>query len=159
MRSDLHKELQSIGRKYALNKTYWVAEEVPTTCGVCDVWGISRSLDYATIAIEVKVSKQDYRSQSQKDKERYTVNNPMGNTNYVLCPSGLIRSEEIHELWGLLWWNGERIVNKKPAQFVECDDKHKLMTLINFLNNGNNTHKPILDILYVDCNIRNDKRS
>lgn len=144
MKSDLHAELQKIGQRYAINKSYWATEEVPTTAGICDVWGISRVLEYTTIAIEVKVSKKDFCSPSQKWKEAATYSNPQGNMNYILCPSNLIAPEDVHEAWGLLWWDGERIKNKKQPKFVEMTDRRKLQTLIHFLNNGTNHNKPVL---------------
>lgn len=143
MRSDLHKELQKIARNYALTKTYWLCgEEVPMPLGICDVWGMSRSLNLKTMAIEVKISKADFRSRSQRYKEAHPT--PLGNYQYVLCPANLIYPEEIHQEWGLLWWNGKRIINKKPAPELTMTDEQKLKTLLYFLNNGSNVNRPLL---------------
>ena len=149
MKSELHQKLQTIGRHYALNKSYWVAEEVPTMVGICDVWGISRVINFFTIAIEVKVSRQDFRSRGQKYKERMLETRPQGNTNYILCPANLIYPDEVDEFWGLLWWNGERVVNKKQPKVIETTDRNKLEILIHFLNNGQNDKKPKLELPFL----------
>lgn len=141
MKSNLHKELQSIARNYAITKTFWLCgEEVPMPLGICDVWGMSRSKALNTIAIEVKISKSDFRSRSQKYKEAHPT--PLGNYQYVLCPAELIQPEQIHHEWGLLWWNGERIINKKSAPFLEMTAEQKLQILLYFLNNGRNIKRP-----------------
>src|SRR3990167_6730505 len=107
-RSDLHKELQVKAKYYLLNKGFWICgEEVPMPAGVCDAWGMSRADYLETMAIEVKVSRTDFRSRSHIFKENLPY--PMGNFQYVLCQADLIQPHEIHEKWGLLWWNGERM--------------------------------------------------
>ncbi len=149
MRSDLHKELQDKADYYLLNKGYWICgQEVPMPLGICDAWGMSRSsITMLTMGIEVKVSRTDFRSRSQKYKEFSST--PLGNYQYVLCPSGMIAPEEAHREWGLLWWTGERIINKKKAPLIEMSAQQKLDVLIYFLNNGTNEHRPKLipDIL------------
>lgn len=141
MKSTKHSELQSIGKSYLLQRNYWICgEEVPMPCGICDVWGMSRSQNYQTMAIEVKVSRPDFRSPSQKYKEMHNV---LGNYQYILCPAGLIQPEEVHEKWGLLWEIGGKIKNKKKAPFVEMTAEQKLHVLIYFLHNGANVNRPV----------------
>lgn len=143
MKSDLHTELQSIAKGYAISKTFWVCgEEVRMPLGICDVWGMSRNCNLKTMAIEVKVSKADFRSASQKGKEIHP--NPLGNYQYIFCPANLIYPDEIHPQWGLLWWNGKRIINKKPAPELEMTAEQKLDILVYFLANGMNQHRPKL---------------
>ena len=115
--------------------------------GICDVWGMSRALDFATIAIEVKVSRGDYRSESHKVKEISSRNgHHLGNSQYILCQAGLIQPEEVSENWGLLWYDIEkqRIVNKKHSPFLDLTADRKLQILLYFLNNGNNEKRPLL---------------
>ena len=57
----------------------------------------------------------------------------MANKHYILCPNDLIQPDEVHPKWGLLWYNGNRIKNKKQAKFVEMTDKQKLGVLVHFL--------------------------
>ncbi len=148
MKSQLHTQLQHIGKNYAIGKSYWICgEEVPMHGGICDVWGMSRALDLKTIAIEVKVSRQDHRSQSQKDKEDAINNgNLLGNEQYILCPAGLINPTEIAEKWGLLWYDFEKqcVINKKRAPVLGMSADRKLEVLLYFLNNGINHKRPLL---------------
>lgn len=143
MRSDLHKELQNKAVGYLMNKGYWICgQEVPMPLGICDAWGMSRSNALESMAIEVKVSRTDFRSRSQKYKEFSST--PLGNYQYVLCPAGMIQPEETHNEWGLLWWNGSKIINKKKAPRLEMTAQQKLEVLIYFLNNGANENRPLL---------------
>ena len=151
-KSNLHAELQSRAKGYLYNKGYWICgEEVPMPLGICDAWGMCRSAyqidgeSYPCMAIEVKVSRSDFRSKSQLYKEKSST--PLGNYQYVLCPAGLIQPHECHEEWGLLWWDieKERMVNKKTAPRMEMTAKQKLDVLIYFLNNGANVKRPQLN--------------
>lgn len=146
MKSQQHQELQDKAKNYLHNKGYWICgTEVPMPVGVCDAWGMSRAgagSMYETMAIEVKVSRTDFRSRSQKYKEFSSF--PLGNYQYVLCPKGLILPQECHSEWGLLWRDKGRIVNKKKAPRMEMTAEQKLKVLIYFLNNGANVHRPKL---------------
>lgn len=149
MTSELHKGLSDRAKTYLYNKGYWICGvEVPMPVGICDAWGMKRgwSSDISehceAMAIEVKVSRTDFRSRSQKYKEFSSF--PLGNYQYVLCPAGLIVPLECHPEWGLLWWDGKRMVNKKKAPKMEMTAQQKLDVLIYFLNNGMNVHRPRL---------------
>ena len=143
MRSDLHLQLQHKGRNYLIGKGFWIAGiEVPMPVGVCDVWGMSRVDNYETMAVEVKVSRTDFRSRSQIYKEFSSF--PLGNYQYVLCPAGLIQPSEMHKEWGLLWFKDERLINKKKAPKMDMTADQKLQVLLYFLNNGTNEHRPLL---------------
>lgn len=148
-KSNLHAQLQSHGANYLYNKGFWICgEEVPMPVGICDVWGMSRSAyqtdgeSYPTMAIEVKVSRSDFRSRSQKYKEVSSF--PLGNYQYVLCPAELIQPHECHEEWGLLWEKDGKTINKKRAPRMEMTAHQKLDVLIYFLNNGANVNRPKL---------------
>lgn len=143
MKNGLHKELQDRAEIYLYNKGYWICgQEIPMPVGVCDAWGMSRANTYDAMAIEVKISRTDFRSRSQKYKEFSSF--PLGNYQYVLCPSGLITPEECHIEWGLLWWDGKKMLNKKKAPKMEMTAQQKLEVLIYFLNNGVNFNRPKL---------------
>lgn len=163
MKSDLHQQLQNKAQLYLMNKGFWICgQEVPMPVGVCDAWGLNHSSGFAgystslegrkvetrvfdCMAIEVKVSRSDFRSRSQKYKEASDF--PLGNFQYVLCPAGMIQPDECHAEWGLLWWTGERIVNKKKAPRLDMTAEEKLRVLIYFLNNGFNEKRPLLQPL------------
>ena len=143
MKSKLHSELQNKARIYLLNKAYWICGlEVPMPLGVCDAWGMSRIANLETMAIEVKVSRTDFRSRSQRYKEASSF--PLGNFQYVLCQKDLIQPKEVHDEWGLLWWNGCKIINKKKAPLLKMTAEQKLQVLLYFLHNGQNANRPML---------------
>lgn len=142
MVSDLHKKLQEKGLSYLQNNQYWIkAVEMPTSVGIIDCWGISNVNNYDTAAIEVKVSRGDYRSRSQQYKE-FSAHN-IANYCYLLCPEGLIREQESPG-WGLIWYyesSGRLRVVRKPDRF-EMTDKMKIGVMIHlFYSNMNNPRK------------------
>ena len=128
MESKEHKQLKDRAIEYLFNKSCWIAcPEVE--CGYYgryDVWGIKNDENLMTYGIEVKISRQDFRNNKYKekkldmacDREEYENWTP-ANLNYILCPAGLLMPEDIHRRYGLLWFNGERLVNKKTPLFNE----------------------------------------
>ncbi len=141
MKSELHQKLQDKAIKYLLDKAYWITrQEAQTLGGIVDVWGM-RHIDYKTICIEVKVSKSDHRSRSQKYKEYNS--GVIANKNFILSPKWLIMPEEVNPHWGLLWYDEEtdRIQNLKQPTELEQTELQKLETLIHFLYNGVNKNK------------------
>ena len=135
MKSKLHSDLQEKARNYLLDKSYWITD-VEVMAGnygsICDVWGMRSEIgNFETCGIEVKVSRADFKK--NKPKEYRTESCPMANRHYILCPTGLIKIDEVHPKWGLLWWGGNRIVNKKQAGFVEMSDRTKLSVVVHFL--------------------------
>ena len=141
MKSELHSKLQDRAMDYMLAKSYWVkAIEMPTLGGIIDAWGLSRSQNYETMAIEVKVSRSDFRSRSQRYKEYNS--GAFANRCYILCPANLIKPEEVNPYWGLLWYeDGKKLINKKQPTFLEMTDRQKLVALIHFLSSGRNYPK------------------
>ena len=141
MKSKLHSKLQERALDYLGGKSYWVkAIEMPCTVGIIDAWGMSRANKYETMAIEVKVSRGDHRSRSQKYKESYSGR--IANQCYILCPAGLIQPEDVNQYWGLLWYvEGKKLINKKKAIKLEMTAHQKLETIIHFLSSGINQPK------------------
>lgn len=142
MKSDLHSRLQTKALWYMQGKQYWTkAIEMPTPVGIIDAWGISNCRDYETCAIEVKVSRADYHSRSQKYKE-FSAGH-IANYCYLLCPAGLIKETESPK-WGILYWNEKtnRLqLIRKPERF-EMTDRDKLAVMIHFFYSGiNNPEK------------------
>ncbi len=136
-----------------LSKAYWICvQEMPSPMGYIDSWGMSRANNFNTMAIEVKISRSDFKTYSQR--VRNDRPEAMANECYILCPAGLIQPEEVDEKWGLLWYESHpiqfeghdvketRLVNKKKAPFIEMSDRAKLEILIHFLTNGANTVVP-----------------
>lgn len=143
-KSDLHTKLQNKGAMYLLNKGYWIKTlEMPSPVGIIDVWGISNSNNYETTAIEVKVSKSDYCSRSQKYKEHTSKN--IANYCYLLCPRGLI-TEPRHPNWGLIWYDeltGRLKIVKKATRF-EMSDLAKIHIMVHLFQNTANFPKKLL---------------
>jgi hypothetical protein len=142
MKSILHCELQTKALHYLRDKGYWIkAIEMPTPVGIIDAWGISNSNNYETAAIEVKVSRNDYHSRSQKYKEFNPHN--IANYCYLLCPEGMIKETESPN-WGILWFSEKtkrlRLIRK--ATRFDMTDKAKLDVMIHFFYSGlNNVEK------------------
>lgn len=141
MESKLHKELKERAVKYLWDKGYWIAK-AELEClnyGRYDAWGMT--IYTQTMGIEVKISRSDWRNNKWKEARMERKHNGTNSfygyggaeQNYILCPKGLIKPEEVHHLWGLLWWNGSRLVNKKKAEFIKMTDKEKLQILVRFL--------------------------
>ncbi len=156
MKSNLHQKLQYKGCEYLLNKGYWVRTmEMPTSVGIIDVWGIKNSSypDFETMAIEVKVSRADYHSRSQKYKEFSAEN--IANHCYILCPEYLVGSVNDSPKWGILWWNEKnnrlKLV-RKPERF-EMTDRQKLAIMVNLFENRANKPDRLLEVDELKVNL------
>ena len=150
--SKLHKELKGRAVEYLFNKGCWVSMP-EVECGYYgryDAWGIKNDANLMTYGIEVKVSKQDYRNNRYKERKLDDALTVYGgvklenwipaNLNYILCPAGLLQPEEIPKRYGLLWFNGERLVNKKTPLFNEMTNKKKVVVLMHLLASRNNKY-------------------
>lgn len=135
--SDLHKTIKYRAVDYLYNKGFHISrtEVRDHYYGIIDAWGI-RPRDLYTTGIEVKVSRSDWLAAKHKDRKTEEVAKHMYNgwtsTNeiYYACPSGLIFPDEVSPSVGLLWWNGNRFVNKKKPRFVQVHLKDKVQTVL-----------------------------
>lgn len=127
-----HKELKEKACQYLLNQNYRLArmEKECGYYGISDVWGVRYEHLYTKI-IEVKVSRADFNA--DKHKREKAKRFPPAEEIYYICPSGLIQPEEVGECHGLLWFNGNRIINKKKAPFLKCKLDTKFRIMIDFL--------------------------
>lgn len=142
--SSLHKNLKHRALCYLQAKGYRLAkvEVNGGYYGIYDAWGINnRTFD--TIGIEVKVSRSDWRAAKHKERmiteaAASTVSGVGGvylnwlsaNETYILCPSGLIRPEEISPACGLLWFDGNRIRNVKKPRYLRITLGKKIQSII-----------------------------
>lgn len=141
MESELHKELKLKAKWYLWNKGFRLVtlEKTAGYYGIFDVWGMNYS-SYYTIGIEVKVSRSDFfaahkwkeRRLNEQNLSRQGLDWGGANDNYYLCPAGLIKPNEVG-VYGLLWWNGKRLISKKKPKFIKIHLKSKLDQLIGFL--------------------------
>ena len=133
MESSLHRELKDRAYYYLWDKGYRILKkEVHCEWNFIDLWGMRYS-DFYTMAVEVKVSRSDWRA--GKKKEFYIDNgiNPPAEENYILCPANLIMPEEVEDSIGLLWYKDGRLFNKKRAKFKMITVNKKLRILVRFL--------------------------
>ncbi len=72
-----------------------------------DVWGYDGN---STVLIEVKVSHSDFLADQKKYWRNVEPEYTAGNRRWYLCPEGVIKPEELPEGWGLLYWDGKRIM-------------------------------------------------
>lgn len=135
--SRLHKELKERAYNYIWNKGYRIAKQemVAGYYGIYDAWGMNYS-SYYTIGIEVKISRADFKAthrlKNYKLENAGKLNWGGANENYYLCPAGLIQPEETG-IYGLLWFNGKRFVNKKKPMYINISLKAKLDQMMDFL--------------------------
>jgi hypothetical protein len=154
MKSNLHKKLQQKAIAYLANKQYWVrAQEWPTPAGIIDAYGISNIRNFDTAAIEVKVSKNDYKSRSQKDKEYNAEHlNGLANYCYILCPDFLMGMWYESPKWGVLWYSektGRLRLMREPTRF-DMSDHNKLAVIISLFSSGINNPEKLLQSGIVD---------
>jgi len=91
-----------------------------------DVIGFSTDSHY-TVVIEVKVSRADFIADSHKS---HRVNIGMGRLKYFCCPDGMIKPEELHQDWGLLYLRDGKIVLIKESPdslFVSTSSERYLL--------------------------------
>lgn len=118
--------------------------EMPTPVGIIDVWGVSNSNNYETVGIEVKVSRNDYKSRSQKYKE-FSADS-IANYCYILCPEFMVGEVYDSPKWGILWYNEKtdrlRLV-RKPVRYEQTERK-KLQIMISLFENRQNHPEKLL---------------
>lgn len=89
------------------NRYKYIAVELNVTAAENpDVWGYD---GYTTVVIEVKTSRADFLSDRKKYWRTVEPEFRAGNLRWYLCPEGLIKSEELPDGWGLLYWDGKKI--------------------------------------------------
>lgn len=75
-----------------------------------DVWGLGAFNDSAII--EVKTSRADFLADRKKycrSEQAERLHQQAGRMRWYLCPEGVIRSDELPEKWGLLYWDGKKV--------------------------------------------------
>lgn len=93
----------------------------------CDVWGYD---GYITAVIEVKVSHADFMADQKKYWRNVEPEYRAGNQRWYLCPKGIIKSDELPDGWGLLYWDGKRII-PQVAPKTQIATGHADMMILN----------------------------
>ena len=92
----------------------WVTVEIVTVAAEnTDVWGFDGF--YSTV-IEVKTSRADFLADKKKRCRNINEDFQTGNMRWYLCPEGLVRSDELPDGWGLLYWDGKSVVPVAPPK-------------------------------------------
>lgn len=87
--------------------------------------------------IEVKVSRSDFLRDSKKP---HRDGAGMGDNRYYLAPVGVINPEELKNGWGLLEWDGSKIVEKVSAVNLngrQKDSREEICRLVSLIVNSN----------------------
>jgi hypothetical protein len=94
-----HKYLVEIGYKWCLSRCGFAFKELSCiNAEIADVIGFNSN---GTFLIEAKVSRADFL----KDKKKPFRCNPcigMGDWRFFIAPKGLIKIEELPDMWGLI---------------------------------------------------------
>ena len=92
---------------------------------------------YDTAIIEVKTSHSDFLADQKKwiRQEGYAQDrNKIGNYRYYLCPTGVIKEEELPENWGLLVWDEKKIYKVKQAVRVDTYAYGELLMITSIMS-------------------------
>ena len=98
-----------------------------------DVWGYNND---GTAVIEVKVSHADFMADQKKwsrSKAAELSDKQLGNYRYYLCPEGIIDESEIPDKWGLLVYDGKKIIKVKNATYQKSSTDAELLVLTSIM--------------------------
>lgn len=131
-----HKELVDIGAKWLttiapnfdLKCQYAVKEFVFAGLESPDIFGIRSG---NTVLIEVKVSRSDFLADKKKPHRAHDFDG-LGQFRYYLCPSGLIRPDELTK-WGLLEFSEGKITIAKKSDFFETQRNSEMNLMYSIL--------------------------
>ena len=142
-----HLELSEITAEWALKNT-WVALCEYQSYASGEFPDVLTFSGKGTALYEIKVSRTDFKADHKKDARKkwkpkiatyyrsrkdvdfikacypdlYYIDAPhLGVRRYYVCPSGLIRPEEIPEGWGLYWFDGAKFRRKLDSKKWRAD--------------------------------------
>lgn len=123
-----HKQLVEIGYKWLLNKCSFAIKEIVThTKEQPDIIGFNSN---GSFVLEAKVSRSDFLADKKKPF-RIIPSDGMGDWRFFIAPKGLIKIEELPNMWGLIE------VNEKGKVTFEYNPFGKG----NFYSNWKRNHK------------------
>ena len=94
--------------------------EIPDVFGWCS---------WTSVLIEVKVSRSDFKKDAKKIFREYP-DMGMGEFRYYICPTDLIKVNELPPHWGLLYYSEERgieIIQKAERQQANLQSERTLL--------------------------------
>lgn len=166
-----HKELCEIGAKILKTKfkcTVSIHEprglkENPDAIGWRYGWGMC---EYeGSILLEAKTSRADFKKDFKK-AFRITPTDGIGNWRFYLCPTGIIKPEELPDKWGLIYVDDKRktkiIVNpyetratRRLNKFNDFNVENERFLLTRWLSKTENPEK--ISLLIREINTKNNR--
>ena len=141
--NSLHYELCCLGAKFLKSRKnaepwempnkYVAVELVTLTAENPDIWATN---GYHTTLVEVKTSHSDFLADKKKwsrSKAAELSDKQLGNYRYYLCPEGVIDESEIPDKWGLLVYDGKKIVKVKNATYQKSSTDEELLVLTSIM--------------------------
>lgn len=129
-----HRELCELASK-------WLKKECRCTISIHEPKGISENPDAigwryswgnasneGSILIECKTSRADFKKDFQKTF-RIEPEKGIGNWRYYMCPTDVIKLEEIPEKWGLIYVNEKRKLKVIRHPYKETQRKSKYQVI------------------------------
>ena len=141
--NSLHYELCCLGAKFLKSRKnaepweipnkYVAVELVTLTAENPDIWATN---GYHTTLVEVKTSHSDFLADQKKwsrSKAAELSDKQLGNYRYYLCPEGVIDESEIPDKWGLLVYDGKKIIKVKNATYQKSSTDAELLVLTSIM--------------------------
>lgn len=142
--NSLHYELCKLGAKFLKSRKnaeswetpnkYVAVELVTTAAENPDIWATN---GYHTTLVEVKTSHSDFLADQKKwirQEGKAQDRHKIGNYRYYLCPTGVIKEEELPKNWGLLVWDGRKIHKVKQAVCVDTYAYGELLMITSIMS-------------------------
>lgn len=139
----LHYELCCLGAKFLKSRKnaepweipnkYVAVELVTLTAENPDVWATN---GYHSTLVEVKTSHSDFLADQKKwsrSKAAELSDKQLGNYRYYLCPEGVIDESEIPDKWGLLVYDGKKIIKVRNATYQKSSTDAELLVLTSIM--------------------------
>ncbi len=170
-----HKELCELGAKILKTKlkcTVSIHEpkglkENPDAIGWRYGWGLC---EYeGSILIECKTSRADFKKDFQK-KFRINQHEGIGNWRFYMCPTDVIKPEEVPEKWGLIYVDDKRrtkiiinpydtVKNRRINKFVDFNVENERYLLTRWLSKTENPEKVSLIVREANARINRLEKS
>lgn len=128
---EAHDKLVERGTRWVRSRCTIVAPELRTLCGECpDVYGYGYQC--SSIVVECKASRADFLRDAKKEF-RIEPEKGLGERRYYMCPPGMIRPDELPDMWGLLYCHHRRIEvvrNALPQPFSIKKERWVLASIL-----------------------------
>lgn len=141
--NSLHYNLCCLGAKFLksrknaepweLPNKYIAVELVTLTAENPDIWATN---GYHTTLVEVKTSHSDFIADKNKwvrSTAAEIADKQLGNFRYYLCPKDIIGIDEIPDKWGLLIFDGKKIMKVKQATYQKSSTDAELLVLTSIM--------------------------